>query len=444
MDKLEIKGGKRLTGKISVSGSKNVALKALVAACLTDEKVVIENIPLISDIYVMADIIKQLGGKVKFSRHKIIIKMEKFKHNKIFLDEAAEIRTSFMFIVPILARLGQAIIPNPGGCRIGARPIDRVISGLRRMGTEIKYNPDDGYFHARLKNKKLKGSVYRFFKNTHTGTETMLLAGVLASGTTIIDNAAREPEVDELIGLLNRMGAKIKRIKPRTIKIEGVESLKGTTFKIKSDRNNVVTYAVSAIITKGDILIKNIKKEGLEEFLNVFKSINAGYQIKNEGIRFYYKNELKPTRITTSFYPGFMTDWLGPMLVLMTQANGKSIIHETVYENRLGYVHELRRMGAKIELFNPKIKDPEKFYNFNILDDKEENFHAAKIYGPINFHNAILNIPDLRAGATLVLAALAANGKSTIFGLEHVDRGYEDFEKRLKDLGADIKRSRYD
>jgi UDP-N-acetylglucosamine 1-carboxyvinyltransferase len=444
MEKLTVKGGNKLSGVINVSGSKNVALKVLVAACLTKDEVIIENIPLISDVNVLIEIIKQLGGEVNFSDHKVSIKMGEFKHDKIFLEKAAEIRASFMLIVPILVRMGKAIIPNPGGCRIGARPIDRIIGGLKRMGVGIDYSSQDGYFHAELKNGKLKGTKYNFFKNTHTGTETMLLAAVLAKGKTIIENAAREPEVDELIGFLNQMGAKVKRTSLRTIEIEGVESLHKATFKIGPDRNEVVTIAVAAVLTKGDVFIKDIGKTGLEEFLNVFKKINAGFEVKKDGIRFYYKGELKPTTITTSFYPGFMTDWLGPMVVLLAKANGQSVIHETIYENRLGYVGELRRMGANIELFNPKVKNPDKFYNFNILDDKEENFHAAKVFGPTKLHNAILNISDLRAGATLVLAALSAQGKSTIFGLEHLDRGYESFENRLKNLGADIERSEYE
>jgi UDP-N-acetylglucosamine 1-carboxyvinyltransferase len=172
--------------------------------------------------------------------------------------------------------------------------------------------------------------------------------------------------------------------------------------------------------------------------------MNAGYEIVKDGIRFFYKGELKPVRVQTSFYPGFMTDWQGPMAALMTKANGESVVHETVYENRFGYVKELNKMGASIELFNPDIKDPEKFYNFNDTKENRSLFHAARIKGPVVLHNAILDISDLRAGATLALAALAANGRSTIFGLEYLDRGYEGFEKALRSLGADIKRSSYE
>jgi len=440
MEKLVISGGKKLKGDVSIFGSKNVALKALVAACLTDEEVIIENVPLISDFLIMADIIKELGGKVEIRDHTVSIKLEKFVKNKILLDKAAEVRTSFMFLAPLLARVGKAIIPNPGGCRIGARPIDRVIDGLKSMGVHVDYDSKDGYFHATTNSQKeLFGTKYRFIKNTHTGTEAMILTAVLAKGKTILENSALEPEVDELIGLLVRMGAKIKRTHQRTIEIEGVQKLHGTTFRINPDRNEIVTFAVGAIITKGDIFIKNIQRGGLVEFLEALDKAGGGYEEKKDGIRFFYENELRPTDIVTSIYPGFMTDWQGPWAVLMTTAKGISTIHETIYENRFSYVSELKKMGAQIELFNPKVENPDSFYNFNINDDNGY-FHAEKISGPAILHNGAVNVSDLRAGATLVLAALAAKGESVIFGLDHLDRGYEQFDKRLRALGADIKR----
>ncbi|MCL4353762.1 UDP-N-acetylglucosamine 1-carboxyvinyltransferase [Patescibacteria group bacterium] len=443
MDKFIIKGGKSLRGEISILGSKNVALKVLVAACLTSDEVVVENVPLISDFRIMADIIKHLGGHIRFKDHSVIINFREFKSEKIALDRAAEIRTSYMFLAPLLARVGTAIIPNPGGCRIGARPIDRIIDGLRKMGVVIKYDSKDGYFHAKAP-KGLRATKYKFIKNTHTGTETMILAAVLARGKTILENAAQEPEVNELIGLLNRMGAKITRTKPRTITIEGVPSLHGATFRIVPDRNEVVTFAVAAILTRGDIFIKDINKTGIEEFLDMLKACGGGYEIKKNGIRFYYKGPIKSTEVATNFYPGFMTDWQGPWAMLMTQANGQSVLHETVYENRFTYVNELRKMGAHVELFNPKIKNPSKFYNFNIRDDNGKNMHAAKIAGPTQLHDAVLYISDLRAGATLVLAALVASGTSILFGVEHLERGYEHFDRRLKSLGANIVRTKED
>ena len=439
METFVIKGGTKLKGNMSVSGSKNVALKAMVAACLTDEEVVIENIPLISDFMVMADIIKELGGRVKIKDHTAVVKIEKIKKTKISLEKAASIRASAMFLAPLLARKGEAIIPNPGGCRIGARPIDRIIRGIEKMGVSIIYNSKDGYFYLTSKNR-MKSVNYTFGKNTHTGTETLILSSVLARGETILNNAAEEPEVLELINLLNSMGAKIKRTNRRKIVVSGVEKLHGTRFRIPPDRNEIVTFAIAAIITKGDIFIKNINRKGLEEFLERLKIAGGGIEEKKEGIRFFYIDGINPTNITTSFYPGFMTDWQGPWLILMTQGEGASTIHETVYENRFGYVEELRKMGAKVELFNPIIKNPEKLYNFNFEDNREEYKHAAKIYGPSNLHNAAINISDLRAGATLVLAALCANGESVVFGVEHLDRGYEDFDRRIKKLGGNIKR----
>ena len=441
MEKFVIKGGKKLTGEVSVLGSKNVALKVLVAACLTDEEVIIENVPLISDFFIMTDIITHLGGKVDLKDHTVKISLKKFLSEKIFLEKAAEVRTSYMFLAPLLARLGKAIIPNPGGCRIGARPIDRIVNGLKKMGVKIKYDSKDGYFHAYC-TENLNGTEYKFSKNTHTGTETMILAAVLAKGKTVLENAAQEPEVDELIGLLNRMGAKIVRENSRRIVINGVDKLHGARFIIAPDRNEVLTFAVAAILTEGDIFVKNIKKKGLEEFLLFLKKTGGGYEEKENGIRFYYKGNLKPTNVETTFYPGFMTDWQGAWAVLMTKANGKSTIHETVYENRFTYVEELMKMGAHVNLYNPKLKNPEKIYNFNIKDDNGKNFHAAEILGPTELHNGILYISDLRAGATLVLAALAAKGESVLFGIEHLDRGYEQFEKRLKQLGANIKREK--
>lgn len=439
METFVIKGGTKLKGEMSVSGSKNVALKAMVAACLTDEEVVIENIPLISDFRVMVDIIEELGGKVKIKDHTAIVKIQKIKKTRISLEKAASIRTSAMFLAPLLARRGEAIIPNPGGCRIGARPIDRIIKGIEKMGVSVVYDSHDGYFYLTSKDR-MKSINYKFEKNTHTGTETLILASVLARGETILDNAAEEPEVSELINLLNLMGANVRRVNRRKIIINGVSKLHGAKFRILPDRNEIVTFAIAAIITKGDIFIKDIDTKGLEEFLDILKKAGGGFEKKNNGIRFYYINGVSPTNITTSFYPGFMTDWQGPWLILMTQGEGISTIHETVYENRFGYVGELRKMGAKIELFSPVVRNPKEFYNFNFEDNKPEYKHAARIYGPVDFHNAAINISDLRAGATLVLAALAANGESVVFGVEHLDRGYEDFDRRIKKLGGNIKR----
>ena len=431
-------------GSVGVSGAKNVALKAMVAACLTDEEVIIKNVPLISDFMIMVEIIRELGGEVKIVDHVAHVHMREFKKEKISLDEAAKIRTSAMFLSPLLARIGKAIIPNPGGCRIGARPIDRTTKGLEKMGFAVSYSSKDGFFYLKRESETKKGEiVYKFEKSTHTGTETLLMVACLLKGTKVtLENSAAEPEIDELINLLNQMGAKILRTQERTIVIEGVEKLNGTEFTIGPDRNEIVTLAIAAIVTRGDILIKGAQSVDLSPFVQRLELAGGGVEQRKDGIRFFYKGELNSVDVTTSTYPGFMTDWQGPWAILMTQAKGEAIIHETVYENRFGYVDQLKKMGANITLFNPEVKNPEEVYNFNMADNNPSYFHAIKIKDYTPLHNAVVEVSDLRAGATLVLAALCATGESVIFGIEHMDRGYEKLEERLGLLGADIKRAK--
>jgi UDP-N-acetylglucosamine 1-carboxyvinyltransferase len=283
--------------------------------------------------------------------------------------------------------------------------------------------------------------IYKFEKSTHTGTETLIMIAVLLHGTKVtLENAAAEPEIDELINLLNQMGAKILRVNNRTIKIEGVDKLSGTEFTIGMDRNEIVTFAIAAVITKGDILIKGAQNVDLSPFIQRLELAGGGVRQEEDGIRFFYKGELRNVDVETSSYPGFMTDWQGPWAILMTQARGNTVIHETVYENRFGYVTELKKMGANVVMFNPEVKNPEKVYNFNLCDNDSSYFHAIEIKGPAKLHDAVVYVSDLRAGATLVLAALSAVGESVIFGVEHLDRGYEKLEERLSFLGASIKR----
>lgn len=442
MDKFIITGGKKLQGEITVLGAKNAALKALVAACMTNETVTIHNVPLIADVFVMIAIMKDLGAEVTLSGHTVTIRMHKFAHFSIPLDKAALARTSSMFIAPLLARSKEAIIPNPGGCRLGARPIDRTIDGVKELNADITYHSEDGYFHA--KTTGLKGTDYHFAKNTHTGTETMILAAVLAKGTTVLTNAAEEPEINDLIDLLNAMGGKVERTAPREITIVGVDSLHGTDFTISPDRIEVVTFAIAAYVTGGDILVKDAHKAAIHPFLEKLDQTGASYEKTEEGIRFYATETLKSVDVTTGIHPGFLTDWQALWAVLMTQATGTSIIHETVFENKLGYVADLKKMGARAKLFNPEVEDREKVYNFNLDDDDVSYFHAVKITGPTHLHNAIMTMLDIRAGAAVVIAALAAKGTSTIFGIEKLDRGYENFEKRLETLGAKIKRVKHE
>jgi len=287
---------------------------------------------------------------------------------------------------------------------------------------------------------KLHGAPYTFTKPSHTGTETLIMAAVLAAGKTTIYNAALEPEIDDLITFLNQMGAKIKRIRHRTIEVIGVSKLRPTIYKIMPDRNEAVSYACAAIATKGDIIVENARASHLEAFLDKLDAVGGGYDAGNFGIRFYYQKAIQATDVITSPHPGFMTDWQPLWAVLMTQAQGESVIHEAVHPNRFQYVDGLIRMGASIDTFNPPASDFVKTYHFNPEDDRPQYHHAIRITGPTSLKAGDMDIPDLRAGATYVLAALVAQGQSTLNHIEHIERGYENLEQRLQAIGAKINR----
>lgn len=426
-----------LSGEVAISGAKNVALKAIVAACLTDEKVILENVPKISDVHYMLELVRNFGGKVEEYDNSISIEVPNINSVRLSLDTAIKMRTSSLFFAPFIVRRGEAEIPNPGGDKIGARRIDMHIEGLEKLGVKVTIKKD-GFFYAKA--QKLRGATYRFKKNTHTGTEQMILASVMAEGKTVLENSAREPEIDELIELLNKMGADIKRTHDRTIEINGVKKLSGTRFRIKSDRNEVVTFAIASALTGGNVWLKNIDPDVMVVFFEEFVKAGGGIEKKPSGqMRFYMLDKIKKTDIETGIYPGFMTDWQGPWCVFMTQAEGESTIHEIIYEDRFQYVHELKKMNANIELYNPKIKDPNSFYNFNYEDCTSDTKHAIHIKGATVLNNAVLTMMDLRAGATLVLAALIARGESVIYGVEQIERGYEKFDERLRNLGANIR-----
>jgi UDP-N-acetylglucosamine 1-carboxyvinyltransferase len=439
MDKLIITGGVPLKGNVTVAGAKNVALKILVASLLTDDEMIIHNVPQIRDVFFMLEVLKELGVEARVDGHTIRTTHMHIPDAKVPLEVGARLRTSSMVMGPLLARYGLATVPNPGGCRLGARPIDRHIEALKKMGAEITYHSEDGYFYG--KTRMLQGATIRFVKNTHTGTETLILAAVLAHGRTILENAAEEVEIDDLIACLNQMGAKIRREKSRKIIIDGVRSLHGTEYTIMPDRNEEITFAIAAVMTGGDILVKNSSRHNLQIFLSAFsKAGGIAQPVDETTTRYQSDGILKPSDIITGPFPGFMTDWQAPWAVMMTQAKGVSTIHETVFESRFSYVSELKKMGADIEFFDPAVPSPEKFYNFNWADRVAGYHQGIRITGPTPLHNAVLEINDLRAGATLILAALSAPGESIIHGVEQVDRGYEKIEERLQALGARIAR----
>lgn len=442
MDTFIITGGIPLQGEVILGGAKNVALKVLVASLLTDEELVIENVPEIRDVQFMVEVLESLGVHIERNGSTVIAKNKHTDQQRVPLGLGARLRTSSMVIGPLLARYGSAMIPNPGGCRIGARPIDRHITALGQMGAVIEYRSGDGYFYATAP-QGLSGISFEFAKNSHTGTETMLLASVLAKGITIIKGAAEEVEVDELIAVLNAMGGKISRSDTREITIDGVSALHGTRYRIMPDRNEEVTFAVASAVTGGSITVVGSQRPHLTAFLDAFTKAGGVYEeIDRTRTRYSRGPQLRAVDIETKPHPGFMTDWQAPWAVLMTQAEGTAIIHETVFENRFGYAGELKKMGAHIETYDPQVSDPTGFYNFNWEDHQDGDHHAIRIQGPTKLHNAILTMQDLRAGATLVLAALAAEGQSVLHGVEHIDRGYEKIEERLRTLGAQIERQK--
>lgn len=439
MDNFVITGGSKLKGEVTIGGAKNVALKTLVASILTDDEISIENVPNIADVELMVELLESLGVTAKRTGHQITIAGRSITSTTVPLEIGARLRASSMMLAPLLSRFGEAKIPNPGGCRIGARPIDRHIDGLVAMGATITYNHNDGYFYAKA--KRLRGVTYKFPKNTHTGTETLMIAATLADGTTILENAASEVEVDDLIAFLNLMGANIKRTKPREIVIVGVSKLHGVRFRIMPDRNEEVTFAVGALITHGDVVVTGSQLNHLTAFTEVYQKAGGRIEhVSDTKTRYFGNNTILPTDIVTTPHPGFMTDWQAPWAVLMTQASGISTIHETVFESRFSYVSELKKMGAVIDFYDPVVVNPGDFYNFNWADRVNGYHQGIRITGPTKLHNAILQIDDLRAGATLVLAALAAEGESYIGRVEQIDRGYEKIEERLLALGARIKR----
>lgn len=441
MTKYIIKGGKPLKGAVRIGGAKNSSFKLMIASLLAQGESCLLDISHISDVEVTKQVIEVLGGQVK-SRGKgtIFINPDKIKNCRIPQDFGYKSRASIMFAGPLLARCGHAYLPLPGGDQIGRRPVDRHLDGLKALGAQIKHK--NGFIC--LESSGLKGNKFRFTKNTHTGTETLIMAAVLAKGTTILENAALEVEVDDLIAFLNKMGAKIKRLPNRIIKIEGVKKLKGTIHKAMPDRNEAVSYACAALATKGDIIIENAQAAHLTAFLEKVKEAGGCYETDHYGLRFWYEKPLKAVKVNTGPHPGFMTDWQALWTTLMTQAKGQSEIIETVYEYRFAFIHDLRKMGAKIELFNPKVKNPEKFYSFNLDDDQDDNYHGVHVLGPTLLRGTELKVTDIRAGATLMLAALIAKGQSTLYDEGHIQRGYEDLDLRLKELGAEIKKINHD
>ncbi|MBD3279888.1 MAG: UDP-N-acetylglucosamine 1-carboxyvinyltransferase [Candidatus Pacebacteria bacterium] len=433
-----IQGGTPLHGCVRLGGAKNASYKLMTAALLADSESRLLNLPGIADVLMVKEIINQLGGKAYSAGEKtIFIKPQNLTSFKIKSEYGDVSRASTLFIPALLARFGRAEVPLPGGDKIGKRPLDRHFAGLAKLGVSWQVQDQK----ILMKAEQLKGTNYRFSKNTHTGTETLIMVAVLAQGKTILENAAQEPEVDDLIKFLNNMGARIRRRAMRVIEIEGVKKLHGAIHKVMPDRNEAVSYACAAIASKGDIIVENARQQDLEAFLAKLQEAGAGIEVADYGIRFFYQGPLRATDVTTEIHPGFMTDWQPLWATLICHAQGASLIHETVMQNRFQYVADLKKMGAAIEPTTVPVADPEKTYNFNWQDRQPSDVHAIRIKGPTQFQGGEFTIHDLRAGATVMLAAISGQGETILHNVEQIDRGYEKIDQKLQSMGAQIRRS---
>ena len=415
MQKLEVFGANKLKGQIKISGSKNASLPILAATLLSNKKIILKNLPKVRDIETMLTLLQSLGSRVKLDKNKTII--DNSKQNKKFASYnlVKTMRAGILVLGPLLAKHKSAKVSLPGGCAIGTRPVDIHLKALSKLG--VKYKIDQGYVIANAP-KGLKGNKIKFPKISVGATENLIIAASFAKGTTVLSNCAIEPEIKDLVNFLNEMGCNIKWISKRTIKVIGVSEIKEISYSVMFDRIEAGTYLVAAAVTEGNLKISNIVPEIIKTEINVLKKLGSKIMIKKNEVQIIGNKKIKSTKITTAPYPGFPTDLQAQIMVLLCKANKSSIIKEDIFENRFMHVAELNRMGARIST----------------------NGNKAIIEGNINFAPAELMATDLRASVSLILAALTAKGKSVINRIYHLDRGYENIEKKLKKVGAKIRR----
>jgi len=419
MQKLEIRGGRKISGTIVISGSKNAALPILASTILTDKKVVIKNIPLVKDVLTMVELLCTIGSTVKFNKKEKKIEILNKKLLKTFAPYhlLKTMRAGVLVLGPLLAKYKIAKVSLPGGCAIGSRPINFHLDALKKMGAKIKIK--DGYIFASAK-KGLKGCTIKFPIISVGATENILIAACFAKGETKLRNCALEPEIDDLIYFLKKLGCKIKRAGKRSINVFGVKELKSTVHKIIFDRIEAGTYIIAAALTKGRLKIKNINSKLMLTEISLLNKMGVDIIKKKNYIIAGRLKKLKNINIMTKPYPGFPTDLQAQIMVLMTRAEGVSTIKEGIFENRFMHVSELRRMGAQIEIKGNK----------------------AKIFGKSKLNGAELMATDLRASVCLVLAGLVPSNKTIVNRIYHLDRGYEKIENKLSNCGAQIKRLR--
>jgi len=432
-DSIVINGGKRLEGRIEVRGAKNLATKAMVAALLGDTPSLLTSVPEISDVGVVRGLLEVYGvkvtnpapGELSFDTSRV-----ESAHFAEIDAHAGASRIPILFCGPLLHRLGEARIPDLGGCRIGDRPIDFHLDALRQFGAVIEKGFEGIHLTAP---DGLKGADIELPYPSVGATEQVLLTAVLATGTTELKNAAIEPEIMDLIAILQKMGAIISVEPNRVILIEGVDRLDGFNHRALFDRNEVASWAAAALVTHGDIFVGGARQTEMMTFLNVFRKVGGAFDVQEDGIRFWHPGgELKPVTIETDVHPGFMTDWQQPLIVALTQAHGVSIVHETVYENRFGFTEALNEMGAEIVVHKDGLPDHPRRVA------RRDFEQAAVITGPTKLHGASIYVPDLRGGFSHLIAALSAEGQSVISNIGIISRGYEHIIDKLETLGADF------
>ena len=416
MDKIIVKGGNRLTGTVRISGAKNAALPILISSLLTEGWCTYENVPALRDIDSIKQLLTHLGADIETEGHTVRINAKGLSNHEAPYDLVRKMRASILVLCPLVARLKKARVSLPGGCAIGARPINFHLKGLSLLGADIELN--HGYVEASA--DSLKGNEIYFDIPTVTGTENLLMAAVLAKGKTILRNTAREPEVGALVNVLNQMGAKIEGAGTSIITVEGVERLKPVSISIIPDRIETGTFMVAGALTQGNIEIIDCEPDHVSGIIHKLRQTGTDISVKDKTIHVKGSNDIKSIDIKTLPYPGFPTDMQAQLMVLLSVAGGLSIISETIFENRFIHVSELRRLGADITVSG----------------------NSAMIKGVPALSGAPVMATDLRASASLVLAGLIAHGTTEINRIYHLDRGYEAIEKKFQKLGADIQRIR--
>ncbi|MFC0678680.1 UDP-N-acetylglucosamine 1-carboxyvinyltransferase [Lysobacter korlensis] len=432
-DKLIVNGGKPLKGTITVRGAKNLVTKAMVASLLGETESLLRDVPEISDVNIVRGLLEAHGVLVTSPETGELLLDPRNVESAHFAEidaHAGSSRIPILFCGPLLHRLGEAFIPDLGGCRIGDRPIDFHLDALRAFGAVVH----KGYEGIHLTAPSgLSGANIELPYPSVGATEQVLLTAVRAKGVTELKNAAIEPEIMDLIAILQKMGAIITVEPNRVIFIEGVDSLRGYTHTAIFDRNEAASWASAALATEGDITVKGARQQELMTFLNIFRKVGGAFDVEEDGIRFYHPGTpLKPVVVETDVHPGFMTDWQQPLVVALTKAEGTSVVHETVYENRFGFTEALIEMGANIEVHKQGIESITRRVPRRPLEQ------AAVITGPTKLHGADVHVPDLRGGFSHLIAALTAEGRSTISNVGIISRGYEHFIDKLNLLGADF------